>query len=75
ELAKIELSVHKPDECFLISFIEKLIMISNSIKHNLEELMTINAILVKDQDSDNYSDNSENDLIITENTGTFNINF
>lgn len=76
ELAKIELPVHKPDECFLISFIEKLITISNSIKNNLEELMTIDALLVEVQDSDNYnkddSDDSENDLLITENTGTFN---
>ncbi|CAG8836303.1 30508_t:CDS:1, partial [Racocetra persica] len=75
KLAKIELPIYKPDECFLISFIEKLITISNSIKHNLEKLITIDAMLVEDQNSDNYSDDSENDLLITENTRTFNINF
>ncbi|CAG8502217.1 10383_t:CDS:2, partial [Dentiscutata heterogama] len=72
ELVNINLPVHKPSENEFITFLEKLITVSDLFKQSLDNILIIESLLCEDE-YDGYSSNDDTDLnlLFTENTMKF----
>ncbi|CAG8609198.1 6800_t:CDS:2, partial [Dentiscutata erythropus] len=75
ELVKIALPVHKPNENEFVTFMEKLITVSDLFKQSLNDILIIEDLLCKDEDKeyDSHSSDEDTDLniLFTENTLKF----
>ncbi|CAG8805579.1 16791_t:CDS:1, partial [Racocetra fulgida] len=66
ELVKIALPVHKPNENEFITFIEKLITVSELLKQSLDDLSIIEDLLCDKDEYNSSGDDSDLTLLFTE---------